>query len=570
MNSKLKFNVTLLLMLFYFQFNSTFAEEEEIYLKSISDQIQVITKDLKTLEKAVYQKSDVVSLKPSSSLGSDGLNEEIMTKHLLKLNEIENQIRQLTNKFEEVNFRLDKLSTRVTKIQSDTQLRFSDLENSETKTKEKQVALPGSSKPQDFGAAPGYQSSNLPKEQSINSIESAQTVIAEEPEKRDSLLPDKPAKEQYEFAVSFMKIGDYETAEFALKEFIDKNKDHDLAGSAQYWYGETFRIRQLYSDAATAYLDGYQNYPKSIKAPDNLLKLGITMVQLGEKDQGCKMISGIKKNIQKLTSLCYKKLSMSKKSSSANLRSNFKNQKDLSSIFLNFKSKLDYLNKKKYVVAVSGGSDSLALAALTKSYQFHKKTKFYYVLVDHNLRKNSNSEAKKVKRYLKKKNISLRIFLNKKRIIKNIQAEARNIRYEILSNFCKKNNIKIILTGHNLEDQVETFLIRLSRGSGLRGLSAMRPLSKINNQVSLFRPLLDTKKKFLIKISKNIFGTYIKDPSNKNNKYLRTKVRNLKKPLEKSGIKYEQIYKSIENLSFSKKTLDGYFNKIFKKVIKKR
>ena len=69
--------------------------------------------------------------------------------------------------------------------------------------------------------------------------------------------------------------------------------------------------RQLYSDAATAYLDGYQNYPKSKKAPDNLLKLGITMVQLGEKDQGCKMISGLR--IPKATSLCYKKLSMSKK-----------------------------------------------------------------------------------------------------------------------------------------------------------------------------------------------------------------------------------------------------------------
>ena len=134
---------------------------------------------------------------------------------------------------------------------------------------------------------------------SINSVESAKTVIAEEPEKRESLLPKKSPEEQYEFAVSFMKIGDYETAEFALKEFIDKNKDHSLAGSAQYWYGETFRIRQLYSDAATAYLDGYQNYPKSRKAPDNLLKLGITMVQLGEKDQGCKMISGIKKEYPK-------------------------------------------------------------------------------------------------------------------------------------------------------------------------------------------------------------------------------------------------------------------------------
>jgi len=300
MLSKLKLHKCLLPVLILFFANTISAEEEEIYLKAISDQIQVITKDLKTLEKAVYQKSDIVSLKPSSSLSSDGLNEDIMTKHLLKLNDIEDQFRELTNKFEEVNFKLDKLSTRVTKIQSDAQLRFSDLENgSISVTTEKQKTLPGSTKPQDFGAAPAYQTSNLPKEQSINSVESTQTVIAEEPETRESLLPNKPAEDQYEFAVSFMKIGDYETAEFALKEFIDKNKDHDLAGSAQYWYGETFRIRQLYSDAATAYLDGYQNYPKSRKAPDNLLKLGITMVQLGEKDQGCKMISGIKKEYPK-------------------------------------------------------------------------------------------------------------------------------------------------------------------------------------------------------------------------------------------------------------------------------
>ena len=293
-----KYTSVLLLTMFFV--SSVNAEQEEIYLQSISDQIQVITKDLKTLEKAVYQKSDVTSSSVLTSIKSDGLNEDIMTKHLLKLNEIENQFRELTNKFEEVNFKLDKLSTRVTKIQSDTQLRFSDLENGVVSSpQEKQVSLPGSSKPQDFGAAPAYQTTNLPKEQSINSVESAQTVITQEPQERESLLPDKSPEEQYEFAVSFMKVGDYETAEFALKEFIDKNKDHDLAGSAQYWYGETFRIRQLYSDAATAYLDGYQNYPKSKKAPDNLLKLGITMVELGEKDQGCKMISGLKKEYPK-------------------------------------------------------------------------------------------------------------------------------------------------------------------------------------------------------------------------------------------------------------------------------
>jgi tol-pal system protein YbgF len=301
MFNKIKIFKFILILVPAILFNSFAAtEDEEVYLQAISDQIQVITKDLKTLEKAVYQKSDIASSANLKSIKSDGLNEDIMTKHLLKLNEIENQFRELTNKFEEVNFKLDKLSTRVTKIQSDAQLRFSDLENGTSNLKKKEITmLPGSNKPQDFGVAPGYETSNLPKRQSINSIESAKTVITEEPEKKESFLPKKPAEEQYEFAVSFMKIGDYETAEFALKEFIEKNKDHDLAGSAQYWYGETFRIRQLYSDAATAYLDGYQNYPKSKKAPDNLLKLGITMVQLGEKDQGCKMISGLKKEYPK-------------------------------------------------------------------------------------------------------------------------------------------------------------------------------------------------------------------------------------------------------------------------------
>ena len=295
-----KFLITYIIVFHILFFNSLKAEEEEVYIKAIADQIQVITKDLKTLEKAVYEKSDITSSNTLNSLKTDGLNEDVLTKHLLKLNDIEDQFRKLTNKFEEVNFKLDKLSTRVTKIQSDTQLRFSDIENdTNISTKKQKNILPGSSEPKDFGAAPAYQTSNLPEEQVINSVESAKTIIAEEPEKKESLLPNKPAEEQYEFAVSFMKIGDYETAEFALKEFIEKNKDHDLAGNAQFWYGETFRIRQLYSDAASAYLDGYQNYPKSKKAPDNLLKLGITMVQLGEKDQGCKMISGLKKEYPK-------------------------------------------------------------------------------------------------------------------------------------------------------------------------------------------------------------------------------------------------------------------------------
>ena len=260
---------------------------------------------------------------------------------------------------------------------------------------------------------------------------------------------------------------------------------------------------------------------------------------------------------------------MSKKNSSVNLNNGFKNYRDLSKIFLKFKNKLDNLNKSKYVVAVSGGPDSLALVALTRAYTYFKKTKFYYVLVDHSLRKNSDKEAQNVKSLLKKNSINLKIFINKKKIIKNIQSEARIVRYNILINYCKKNNIKILLTAHNLEDQVETFFIRLSRGSGLTGLSSMNEVTKIESSINLYRPLLDVKKISLKKISANVFGNYINDPSNKNTKYLRTRVRHLQKYLNKSGISYDQIIKSINNLASSKKVLDEHFKKIYLNTTKK-
>jgi tol-pal system protein YbgF len=294
--------IFIIFTLIFFSENITVNAEEE-KIDAVIDQLQILTQDLKTLEKAVYKTAEISNT--SGSNVANGLNEDILTRHLLKLNEIEEGFRKLTNRFEEVNFKLDNLSSRVSKIQADSQLRFSDLESGNsivkknTKKNQKKVKLPGTDKAQDLGAAAAYDLNPAEQTQATQSIETKASVFMEEKKSEISLLPNKPPKEQYDFAVSFMKVGDYETAELALREFIDINKTHELAGSAQYWYGETFRVRQLYSDAATAYLDGYQNYPKSKKAPENLLKLGSTMVQLGEKDQGCKMIKGLKKNYPK-------------------------------------------------------------------------------------------------------------------------------------------------------------------------------------------------------------------------------------------------------------------------------
>ena len=287
----------LLISMIFFDFAN--AEEEDS--SNVSKEIQQIRKDLKTLEKAVYKTSQISNTSLSTS---NNLNEDILTRHLLKLNEIETQFQDLTNKFEEINFKMDKLSKRVTKMQSDNQMRFSDLESNGTtleadKKKVKNKKLPGTKEPEDLGRISDQDLKQTTEVQKTQSVESAGLVVTEKASPSKSLLPNKPPKEQYDFAVSFIKVGDYETAEFALREFIDKNKSSELAGSAQYWYGETFRVRQLYQDAAAAYLDGYQNYPKSKKAPINLLKLGSTLVQLGEKDQGCMMIQGVKKQYPK-------------------------------------------------------------------------------------------------------------------------------------------------------------------------------------------------------------------------------------------------------------------------------
>jgi len=284
----------------FFSFTLSFADNHNIY-----EILENLQQDIKTLEKAVYSGSSDLNY----SVESDNLNdnsEDVLTRHLLKLSEIENQFQQLTNKFEEINFKLDKLSNRLSKVQADNQIRFQDLENglssdesnkkvSKNNNNNQEEVLPGSSQPQDLGSISYKDTETNESSQQTQSIDTTATIVTETFQAEEKILPDDTPEKQYQFATSFLKVGDYSTAERAFREFVNTNPEHDLAGNAQYWYAETFRIRQLYTDAASAYLEGYQKYPKGEKAPINLLKLGVSMVQIGEKDQGCKMINGVEK-----------------------------------------------------------------------------------------------------------------------------------------------------------------------------------------------------------------------------------------------------------------------------------
>ena len=302
---KLFFKLTIFFVLNIFISFSSSADNHNIY-----ETLEIIKNDLKTLEKVVYSNTNEFNNTNFSSSSENINSEDVLTRHLLKLSEIENQFQELTNKFEEINFKLDKLSNRLSKVQSDNQLRFQDLEtglstgeinNNITKKKVdgSSEILPGSSQPQDLGSISYKDNSQNEATQKIQSVETTASIVTETFQAEEKILPEVSAIKQYEFATSFLKVGDYATAERAFREFVISNSEHKLAGNAQYWYAETFRIRQLYTDAASAYLEGYQKYPKGEKAPINLLKLGVSMIQIGEKDQGCKMISGVEKQYPK-------------------------------------------------------------------------------------------------------------------------------------------------------------------------------------------------------------------------------------------------------------------------------
>ena len=296
-------------LIFIVLFNLSFLQNSFSDNHNIYETLEIIKNDLKTLERAVYSGSIEIktSANEQSNIELDSNSEDVLTRHLLKLSEVEDQFRQLTNKFEEINFKLDKLSNRLSKIQADNQIRFQDIESSissgestiqlSSKPKTdvtKSEILPGSSQPQDLGIISYKDTETSETSQQIQSVDTTATVVTETFQAEEKILPqDLSPEKQYEFATSFLKVGDYSTAERAFREFVLSNSEHELAGSAQYWYAETFRIRQLYTDAASAYLEGYQKYPKGTKAPINLLKLGVSMVQIGEKDQGCKMINGV-------------------------------------------------------------------------------------------------------------------------------------------------------------------------------------------------------------------------------------------------------------------------------------
>jgi len=234
-------------------------------------------------------------------------------------------------------------------------------------------------------------------------------------------------------------------------------------------------------------------------------------------------------------------------------------------IYKKFES--DLVLNEDFIVAVSGGPDSLALSFLAKIFAIKKLLNVKYLIVDHKLRKESTFEAKYVQKVLKNYLINLKILTwNGAKPKKNIQSLARDKRYELLIYEAKKLDLKNILLGHHLDDLFENFFIRILRGSGLNGLISLDKKIK-KDGVNLIRPLINVDKKDLIYISKNIFGSYVDDPTNQDDKYKRVKVRNFLKQLNLEGLDRNKFFLTIKNLKIANENIKFYVKKNLSKNV---
>jgi tol-pal system protein YbgF len=307
---KNRFLLQILVIVFFA--NISFAQQDK--MNELIDRLEKIQKDIQTLEKAVYSKN--------ATLPSDNVVvNEALTRQLAKISELEKQIQEMTSKFEENNYKVQQLSDRLNKVSNDNQFRLQQLENnkaiSEKISAPKEVIVEKAPVVVKKNENNILNSEEIDKEQNVieeKKVQSDNIKLKEKDNKpKTKVLPKVSIAEQYKYATNIMKSGDFEKAEIAFKEFVDTHSKHELAGSAQFWYAETFYIRQLYNDAAAAFLEGYQKYPNSPKAPENLLKLGVTLAELGEIEQGCKMIVNLKKAYPKTDASILQKSSYEKK-----------------------------------------------------------------------------------------------------------------------------------------------------------------------------------------------------------------------------------------------------------------
>ena len=234
---------------------------------------------------------------------------------------------------------------------------------------------------------------------------------------------------------------------------------------------------------------------------------------------------------------------------------------DFENIIISNLKKFASMNEQ-VAVALSGGSDSLSLILALHNSNINVLA----IMVDHNLREKAKSEIEQTIKTLNKFKIKYVLKEWDGNVKNNVENEARKARYSLLFEVCKENNIKILCIGHHLDDQIETFLLNLARGSGLDGLCAMPNIIK-KNGIDIIRPMLNLTKKDCENYLKLLKVEWVEDESNKDTKYKRNKIRFLLEQIEDRILLEKRIETSIKTLQEVKETIDKMIAEVEEKII---
>jgi tol-pal system protein YbgF len=246
--------------------------------KELQEQINRLERDLKDVERLIYRGGATGSAgTPSAAPGANGSNQ--FADIQVHFNSVEDQLRALTGQLETANHQIQVLSNRLDKLQQDVEFRLNALEHGG------QPASGAGGAPQGGApsAAPSQSGQLVPPPGAKPTPQTANS--SPEP------LPTGGVQVVYDHALGALRAGDYSEAERGFKGLVSRDPKAELAANAQYWLGETYYVRKMYSDAAAAFLKAYQDYPKGPKRPDSLLKLGMSLKGLGQKTAACDSFS---------------------------------------------------------------------------------------------------------------------------------------------------------------------------------------------------------------------------------------------------------------------------------------
>lgn len=251
------------------------AAAQQLDLQALQQRVQRLESDLSILQRQVYTGggggSPSSTPRPSASSGGGAVEPTVAASFEVRISQLEDEMQSLTGRIEEIGHNTDLLKSQLDRLQKDIDFRLTALEKG---------GAPA-------GAAGGGSASANPQTAPAGQEEAPPTAPGKMSLGPGQVLPVGNSQQQYDYARALLIQQDYAGAEKAFTAFVNTHPDDKLAGPAQYWLGETYYVRGNYDQSAKAFAEGYQRYPKSDKAPDTLLKLGMSLAQLKRTKDAC-------------------------------------------------------------------------------------------------------------------------------------------------------------------------------------------------------------------------------------------------------------------------------------------